>query len=204
VLPSARNDSILMKSVAVYCGANAGANEMYTQQAQEMGRVLAERGMTLVYGGGRVGLMGAVADSALAHGGKVIGVIPDFLVAKEVEHRGVTELHIVKSMHERKLLMADLAEGFVAMPGGYGTMEELFEVLTWGQLGLHKKPIGVLNVAGYYDHLLRALDHMADEDLLRRENRNQLLSNPDPNGMIEEMLAYQPLNLEKWLTPRTT
>jgi uncharacterized protein (TIGR00730 family) len=193
-----------MKSVAVYCGANAGTDELYTQQAQEMGRVLAERGMTLVYGGGRVGLMGAVADSALAHGGKVIGVIPDFLVAKEVEHRGVTELHIVKSMHERKLLMADLAEGFVAMPGGYGTLEELFEVLTWGQLGLHKKPIGVLNVAGYYDHLLRALDHMASEELLRREHRQQLLSNPDPNGLIESMLAYQPLNLDKWLTPRTT
>ncbi|SHL09709.1 LOG family protein [Hymenobacter psychrotolerans] len=193
-----------MKSVAVYCGASAGTNELYTQQAQEMGRVLAERNMTLVYGGGRVGLMGAVADSVLAHGGQVIGVIPDFLVAKEVEHRGVTELHIVKSMHERKLMMADLAEGFVAMPGGYGTLEELFEVLTWGQLGLHKKPIGVLNVAGFYDHLLRALDHMADESLLRRENRNQLLSNPSPNGLLDEMLAYQPVALEKWLTPRTT
>ncbi|QJX45584.1 TIGR00730 family Rossman fold protein [Hymenobacter taeanensis] len=193
-----------MKSVAVYCGSSAGNNEVYAQQAQEMGRVLAERGMTLVYGGGRVGLMGAVADSVLAHGGKVIGVIPDFLVAKEVEHRGVTELHIVKSMHERKLLMADLAEGFVAMPGGFGTLEELFEVLTWGQLGLHKKPIGVLGVAGFYDHLLRALDHMVDEGLLRRENRQQLLSNPDPTGLIEEMLAYQPIALEKWLTPRTT
>lgn len=193
-----------MKSVAVYCGASSGTNELFTLQAQAMGRALAERGMTLVYGGGRVGLMGAVADSALAHGGNVIGVIPDFLVEKEVEHRGVTELHIVKSMHERKLLMADLAEGFVAMPGGYGTLEELFEVLTWGQLGLHRKPIGVLNVAGYYDHLLRALDHMADEGLLRRENRNQLLSNPDPSAMLDSMLAYQPLNLEKWLTPRTT
>ncbi|GGG47258.1 LOG family protein [Hymenobacter glacieicola] len=193
-----------MKSVAVYCGASSGTNELFTHQAQAMGRALAERGMTLVYGGGRVGLMGAVADSALAHGGNVIGVIPDFLVEKEVEHRGVTELHIVKSMHERKLLMADLAEGFVAMPGGYGTLEELFEVLTWGQLGLHRKPIGVLNVAGYYDHLLRALDHMADEGLLRRENRNQLLSNPDPSAMLDSMLAYQPLNLEKWLTPRTT
>ncbi|RPD47598.1 TIGR00730 family Rossman fold protein [Hymenobacter sediminis] len=193
-----------MKSVAVYCGSSAGTNELYTQQAQEMGRVMAERGMTLVYGGGRVGLMGAVADSVLAHGGQVIGVIPDFLVAKEVEHRGVTELHIVKSMHERKLMMADLAEGFVAMPGGFGTLEELFEVLTWGQLGLHKKPVALLNVAGFYDHLLRALDHMSDEGLLRRENRNQLLSNPDPNGLIEEMLTYQPVALEKWLTPRTT
>jgi uncharacterized protein (TIGR00730 family) len=193
-----------MKSVAVYCGASSGTNELFTQQAQAMGQALAERGFTLVYGGGRVGLMGAVADSALAHGGRVIGVIPDFLVAKEVEHRGVTELHIVKSMHERKLMMADLAEGFVAMPGGYGTLEELFEVLTWGQLGLHKKPIGMLNVAGYYDHLLRALDHMADEGLLRRENRNQLLSNAHPHGMLDEMLAYRPVSLEKWLTPKTT
>ncbi|MDU0372517.1 TIGR00730 family Rossman fold protein [Hymenobacter endophyticus] len=193
-----------MKSVAVYCGSSAGTNPLYTEMAQEMGRVLAEQSMTLVYGGGRVGLMGAVADSVLAHGGQVIGVIPDFLVAKEVEHRGVTELHIVKSMHERKLLMADLADGFVAMPGGFGTLEELFEVLTWGQLGLHKKPVALLNVAGFYDHLLRALDHMADEGLLRRENRHQLLSNPDPSNLLTEMLAYQPIALEKWLTPRTT
>lgn len=193
-----------MKSVAVYCGSSAGTNEIYTQQAQEMGRVLAERHMTLVYGGGRVGLMGAVADSVLAHGGRAIGVIPDFLMGKEVEHRGLTELHIVKSMHERKLMMADLAEGFVAMPGGFGTMEELFEVLTWGQLGLHRKPIGVLNVLGFYDHLLRALDHMADEGLLRRENRHQLLNDSTPNGILDKMLAYTPVALEKWLTPSTT
>ncbi|RSK44135.1 LOG family protein [Hymenobacter perfusus] len=193
-----------MKSVAVYCGASSGTNELFTQQAIAMGQALAERGFTLVYGGGRVGLMGAVADAVMQHGGKVIGVIPDFLADKELAHTGLTELHLVKTMHERKLMMADLAEGFVAMPGGYGTLEELFEVLTWGQLGLHKKPIGVLNVAGYYDHLLRALDHMADEGLLRRENRNQLLSNPTPHGILDEMLAYQPVSLEKWLTPRTT
>ncbi|HEX8426645.1 TIGR00730 family Rossman fold protein [Hymenobacter sp.] len=193
-----------MKSVAVYCGSSSGTNEMYTQQAYEMGRVLAERNMTLVYGGGRVGLMGTVADSILQHGGKAIGVIPDFLVAKEVEHKGLTELHIVKTMHERKLLMADLAEGFVAMPGGYGTLEELFEVLTWGQLGLHRKAIAILNVEGYYDHLLRALDHMADQGLLRIENRHQLLSDPTPNGILDKMLAYQPVELPKWLTPSTT
>ncbi|MET4108255.1 TIGR00730 family Rossman fold protein [Hymenobacter sp. UYP22] len=193
-----------MKSVAVYCGASSGTNELFTQQAQAMGRALAERDFTLVYGGGRVGLMGAVADAVMQHGGRAIGVIPDFLADKELAHTGLTELHLVKSMHERKLMMADLAEGFVAMPGGYGTLEELFEVLTWGQLGLHRKPIGVLNVAGYYDHLLRALDHMADEGLLRRENRNQLLSHPEPHGMLDAMLAYQPVSLEKWLTPRTT
>ncbi|MBT9393719.1 TIGR00730 family Rossman fold protein [Hymenobacter sp. NST-14] len=193
-----------MKSVAVYCGASSGTNELFTQQAIAMGQALAERGFTLVYGGGRVGLMGAVADAVMQHGGKVIGVIPDFLADKELAHTGLTELHLVKTMHERKLMMADLAEGFVAMPGGYGTLEELFEVLTWGQLGLHKKPIGVLNVAGYYDHLLRALNHMADEGLLRRENRNQLLSNPEPHGILDAMLAYEPIELEKWLTPKTT
>ncbi|HLK96899.1 MAG TPA: TIGR00730 family Rossman fold protein [Hymenobacter sp.] len=193
-----------MKSVAVYCGSSSGTNEVYTQQAQEMGRVLAERGLTLVYGGGRVGLMGAVADSVLQHGGRAIGVIPDFLVAKEVEHTGLTELHVVKSMHERKLLMADLADSFVAMPGGYGTLEELFEVLTWGQLGLHQKPVALLNVQGFYDHLLRALDHMVEEGLLRRENRQQLLHHPEPAALLDQMAAWQPIPVEKWLTPRTT
>ncbi|OWP61995.1 Rossman fold protein, TIGR00730 family [Hymenobacter amundsenii] len=190
-----------MKSVAVYCGSSAGTNPEFSQQATEMGRILAERNLTLVYGGGRVGLMGVVADSVLAHGGRAIGVIPDFLMGKEVEHRGLTELHVVKSMHERKLLMAELAEGFVAMPGGFGTLEELFEVLTWGQLGLHKKPIGVLNVAGFYDHLLRALDHMADQGLLRRENRQQLLSHPNPAALLDALAAYVPVELEKWLKP---
>ena len=193
-----------MKSVAVYCGSSAGTNEIYTRQAHEMGRVLAGRSMTLVYGGGRVGLMGAVADSVLEHGGKAIGVIPDFLAAKELAHKGLTELHIVKTMHERKLLMADLAEGFVAMPGGYGTLEELFEVMTWGQLGLHRKAIGLLNVEGYYDHLLRALDHMVQQGLLRGENRQQLLSHPTPNGIIDQLLAYVPLEVPKWLNPSTT
>jgi uncharacterized protein (TIGR00730 family) len=195
---------LLMKSVAVYCGASSGTNELFTQQAQAMGQALAERGFTLVYGGGRVGLMGAVADAVMQHGGRAVGVIPDFLADKELAHTGLSELHIVKTMHERKLMMADLAEGFVAMPGGYGTLEELFEVLTWGQLGLHRKPIGVLNVAGYYDHLLQALNHMADEGLLRRENRNQLLSHPEPHGILDAMLAYEPVSLEKWLTPKTT
>ncbi|WP_019947821.1 LOG family protein [Hymenobacter aerophilus] len=190
-----------MKSVAVYCGSATGTNPAYQRQAEEMGRLLAERNLTLVYGGGRVGLMGVVADSVLAHGGQVVGVIPDFMMGKEIEHRGLTELHIVSSMHERKLLMAERAEAFVAMPGGYGTLEELFEVLTWGQLGLHHKPIGVLNVEGFYDHLLRALDHMADEDLLRRENRQQLLSQPTPAALLDALAAYVPIKVTKWLRP---
>ncbi|MBC6605199.1 TIGR00730 family Rossman fold protein [Hymenobacter sp. BT188] len=193
-----------MKSVAVYCGANAGLNDIFRQQAEVMGQTLAERKMTLVYGGGRVGLMGAIADSVLRHGGRAIGVIPDFLVEKEVEHRGLTELHIVKSMHERKLLMADLAEGFVAMPGGYGTLEELFEVLTWGQLGLHRKPVAVLNVDGYYDQLLALLDTMAGEGLLRQENRAQLLQHESPSVLLDKMLHFEPIEVEKWLTPPTT
>jgi len=189
-----------MKSVAIYCGANAGASDIYQQQAHEMGRVLAERDLTLVYGGGRVGLMGAVADSVLQHGGRAVGVIPDFLADKELAHLGLTELHVVKSMHERKLLMADLADGFVAMPGGYGTLEELFEVLTWGQLGLHPKPIGVLNVDGFYTHLLRALDHMVNEGFLRAENRQQLLQAETPSALLDQLATYQPVQVEKWLT----
>jgi uncharacterized protein (TIGR00730 family) len=193
-----------MKSVAVYCGASAGFNETYRQQADLMGQELARRGLTLVYGGGRVGLMGAVADSVIRHGGKSIGVIPDFLADKELAHKGLTELHVVKSMHERKLLMADLAEGFIAMPGGFGTLEELFEVLTWGQLGLHKKPSGVFNVLGFYDHQLHFLDKMVTEGFLRPENRAQLQQDDTPAGLLDKMLAYVPTDLEKWLTvPRT-
>ncbi|MBO3270708.1 TIGR00730 family Rossman fold protein [Hymenobacter defluvii] len=205
-----------MKSVAVYCGSSIGRNDLYRQQAHEMGRILAERGLTLVYGGGKVGLMGTIADSVLQHGGRAIGVIPEFLASKEVAHLGLTELHVVQSMHERKLKMAELADGFVAMPGGYGTLEELFEVLTWGQLGLqfevltwgqlglHPKPIGVLNVAGFYTHLLRALDHMVDEALLRSENRQQLLQAETPAVLLDHMAAYQPAQVEKWLTPSKT
>ncbi|ALD20425.1 TIGR00730 family Rossman fold protein [Hymenobacter sp. DG25A] len=193
-----------MKSVAVYCGASSGFNEIYRQQADLMGQELVRRGLTLVYGGGRVGLMGAVADSVIRNGGKSIGVIPDFLADKELAHMGLTELHVVKSMHERKLLMADLAEGFIAMPGGFGTLEELFEVLTWGQLGLHQKPSGVFNVNGFYNHQLQFLDKMVDEGFLRPENRAQLQQDDTPAGLIDKMLAYQPTNLEKWLTvPRT-
>jgi len=193
-----------MKSVAVYCGSSSGNRPEYTQQAQEMGRELARRGSTLVYGGGCVGLMGTIADAVLAEGGKVIGVIPGFLADKELAHKGCTELHIVETMHQRKLLMADLAEGFVAMPGGFGTLEELFEVLTWGQLGLHGKPVGLLNTLGFYDSLLGLLDHMSAEAFLRRENRSQVLQNANVSALLDEMAAYKPVRLEKWLTPETT
>jgi uncharacterized protein (TIGR00730 family) len=193
-----------MKSVAVYCGSSSGSKEEYTQQAQEMGRELARRGLTLVYGGGCVGLMGVIADAVLAEGGKVIGVIPSFLADKELAHQGCTELHVVETMHQRKLLMADLADGFVAMPGGFGTLEELFEVLTWGQLGLHGKPVGLLNTLGFYDALLALLDHMSGEAFLRVENRDQVLQNASAAALLDAMEQYQPLRLEKWLTPQTT
>jgi uncharacterized protein (TIGR00730 family) len=193
-----------MKSVAVYCGSSSGNKEEYTQQAQAMGHELARRGLTLVYGGGCVGLMGVIADAVLAEGGRVIGVIPQFLADKEVAHKGCTELHVVETMHQRKLLMADLADGFVAMPGGFGTLEELFEVLTWGQLGLHHKPVGLLNTLGFYDALLGLLDHMSTEAFLRSENREQVLQNTNAAALLDAMTNYQPPRLEKWLTPRTT
>ena len=193
-----------MKSVAVYCGSSSGNQPIYTQQAQEMGRELARRGLTLVYGGGCVGLMGTIADAVLAEGGQVIGVIPGFLADKELAHKGCTELHVVDTMHQRKLLMADLAEGFVAMPGGFGTLEELFEVLTWGQLGLHGKPVGLLNTQGFYDALLALLDHMSGEAFLRAENRQQVLQHASAAALLDAMTQYQPVRLEKWLTSETT
>ena len=193
-----------MKSIAVYCGSSAGTNPSYVAQAQTLAAALVEHDLTLVYGGGRVGLMGTIADAVLALGGRVVGVIPDFLDARELSHKGCTELHVVKTMHERKLLMAERADGFIAMPGGYGTLEELFEVLTWGQLGLHQKPVALLNVDGYYDHLLLALDRMRDDQLLRAENRGQLLQSADPAELLAQMAAFQPVQMEKWLTPPTT
>lgn len=193
-----------MNSVAIYCGSSAGRDDRYLQHAAEMGRELAARGLTLVFGGGRVGLMGAVADASLAAGGRAVGVIPQFLFDKEVGHTGLTELHVVETMHQRKLLMADLADGFVAMPGGFGTLEELFEVLTWGQLGLHQKPVGVLNTQGFYDGLLSCLDHMVGQGFLRAENRRHLLEDTSATGLLNRLRDFRPGNVEKWLTPSRT
>ena len=193
-----------MNSIAVYCGSSAGTNPNYVTQAQALGAAMAAQHLTLVFGGGRVGLMGTIADAVLAHGGKVVGIIPDFLADKELAHLGCTELHVVKTMHERKMMMAERADAFIAMPGGYGTLEELFEVLTWGQLGLHRKAIGLLNVDGYYDHLLLALDRMRDDELLRAENRTQLLQSPTPADLLAQLAAYVPVALPKWLSPSTT
>jgi len=153
-----------MKTIAVYCGSSSGNNEIYREQAAVTGRFLAQKGIDLVFGGGKVGLMGVLADAALEAGGKVTGVIPGFLQTKEVAHEKLTELIVVENMHARKALIHDMSDGFIALPGGYGTLEELFEMLTWGQLGLHPKPVGLLNIAGFFDHILASLDHLILQD----------------------------------------
>ncbi|MEC5400277.1 TIGR00730 family Rossman fold protein [Uliginosibacterium sp. H1] len=193
-----------MKSVCVFCGASAGDHPIYTEAAQALGRAIAQSGRRLVYGGGHVGLMGVVADAALAAGGEVIGVIPDALVARELAHPALTELHVVPSMHARKALMADLSEGFLAMPGGIGTLEELFEVWTWGQLGLHAKPYGIFNVAGYYDGLLGFLDHVHGEGFLRAEHRRMLLVGSEPAGLLESMESQPRQANTRWIDSGNT
>jgi hypothetical protein len=188
-----------MQSVCVFCGSNFGAREAYSQAAVALGRTIARRGLRLVYGGAKVGLMGIVADAALAAGGTVTGVMPTALVQREVAHAGLTELHEVGSMHERKKLMADLSDGFVALPGGAGTLEELFEIWTWAQLGHHRKPVGVLNVAGFFDGLLRFLDHQSEERFMRAEHRGMLLAGTDPAELLDRFATYQAPAVDKWI-----
>ena len=179
-----------MKRLCVFCGANSGHDPRYGEAAAALGRGIAQAGLGLVYGGASIGLMGAVADGALKHGGEVIGVIPQTLVAREVAHHGLSDLRVVTSMHERKALMADLSDGFIALPGGVGTLEELFEVWTWSHLGLHRKPCGLLDVAGFYSGLGRFIDHVQQEGFLRDGVRNMLLMAEDPTQMIAAMRAY--------------
>ena len=179
-----------MKRLCVFCGANSGHDPRYVDAAAALGRSIAQAGLGLVYGGASIGLMGAVADAALAEGGEVIGVIPQTLVAREVAHHGLSDLRVVTSMHERKALMADLSDGFIALPGGVGTLEELFEVWTWSHLGLHRKPCGLLDVAGFYSGLGRFIDHVQQEGFLRDGVRNMLLMAEDPTQMIAAMRAY--------------
>ncbi len=179
-----------MKRLCVFCGANSGHDPRYMKAAAALGRSIAQAGLGLVYGGASIGLMGAVADAALAEGGEVIGVIPQTLVAREVAHHGLSDLRIVTSMHERKALMADLSDGFIALPGGVGTLEELFEVWTWSHLGLHRKPCGLLDVAGFYSGLGRFIDHVQQEGFLRDGVRDMLLMAENPTEMIAAMRAY--------------
>ncbi|WP_025587279.1 TIGR00730 family Rossman fold protein [Sphingomonas sp. UNC305MFCol5.2] len=181
-----------MKRIAVYCGSATPADPVYIESARHVGRSLAQRGIGIVYGGGRLGLMGAVADSALEAGGEVIGVIPQALVNAEVAHRGLTELQVVQTMHERKALFTDLADGFVNLPGGTGTMDELWEALSWAQLGYHADPIGLLNVAGYYDKLVDFWVHMGQVGFLRPQHQGLLLVDSDLDGLLDKMMNFEP------------
>jgi uncharacterized protein (TIGR00730 family) len=193
--------SVAIRSLCVFCGAHTGARPEYADAARTVGRLLAEENIRLVYGAGKVGLMGILAESCLEAGGHVIGVIPDSLVRHEVAHLGVTDLRIVSSMHERKALMADLADAFVALPGGIGTFEEFFEIWTWSQLGLQQKPVGLLNVAGYYAPLIALADHAVTEGFLRPEHRAVLQISSDPHQILEKLRAFSPTDIPKWITP---
>lgn len=193
-----------MKRVCVFAGSSVGARAAYRHAAEELGRAIAGRRMGVVFGGGRIGLMGALADAALQAGGEVVGVIPAALEAKELGHTGLTELRVVRSMHERKATMADLADGFVALPGGWGTLDELFEILTWGQLGLHAKPCGLLNVDGYFDRLLAFMQHLMDERFVRPENAAMLSVATTPGALLDLMEACTPTPAEKWLDREAT
>ncbi len=189
-----------LKRICVFCGSSFGARAEYKQAAEHLGKALADRKLGLVYGGGNVGLMGAIADAALAAGGEVIGVIPDSLLRRELGHRGLTKLNVVKTMHERKALMADLSDAFIALPGGFGTMEEFCEIITWSQLGIQQKPCGLLNVAGYWDHFLAMLDHSVDERFVRPENSELILVARNPDSMLERLMKWKPpLQVEKWV-----
>jgi hypothetical protein len=193
-----------MIRIGVFCGSNPGARECYSKAATELGGILARRGIELVFGGGHIGLMGAIADAVLSSGGKVIGVIPEALVARELVHRAVQDLRVVASMHERKALMAELSDGFIALPGGFGTFEEFCEILTWAQLGLHQKPCGLLNVEGYYDPLLELFDHAVREQFLTHQHRNWVLLDTDADRLLDRMRQFIPPQVEKWISRRET
>lgn len=187
-----------MKRICVFCGSSMGARSVYQQAAQALGETLVRHQIELVYGGGKVGLMGTVADAVIAAGGKAIGVIPQALADKEIAHTGLTQLHLVASMHERKAMMADLSDGFIAMPGGFGTFEEFCEVLTWTQLGLHQKPCGLLNVEGFYEPLLAMFDQATTEQFVRPIHRAIVLASDNPDRLLEKLAAFQPTTSNKW------
>jgi len=188
-----------MKRITVFCGSSFGTDEIYKEQATLLGQTLAKQNIELVYGGANVGLMGAVADGSLNEGGKVIGVLPDFLRSKEIAHTGLTELILVESMHERKTKMNDLCDGVIALPGGFGTLDELFEMITWAQLGLHKKPIAILNINGFYDSLLELMQTMTDKGLLKEVNQKMLLVSDNIEDLLDKMKNYIPPTVGKWI-----
>jgi uncharacterized protein (TIGR00730 family) len=188
-----------LSSVCVFCGSNAGSDSAYVAAAQAVGRGLAQRGIRVVYGGGRVGMMGALADAAHAEGGEVVGVMPRQMFDREIAHTGIDDLRVVGSMHERKALMVELADAFVALPGGIGTFEELFEVYTWAQLGIHAKPLGLLDVAGYYQPMATMLDHAVEQRFLRAETRAMLVVAGDLDGLLTAFDGWQAAPMHKWI-----
>jgi uncharacterized protein (TIGR00730 family) len=187
-----------MKSVCVFCGSSIGADDAYRDAAAALGTLLAERQIRLVYGGGKVGLMGVVADAALAAGGEVLGIIPESLMLREVGHGSLTELIVTGTMHERKAAMEDAAEGFIALPGGFGTFDELCEILTWAQLGIHTKPIGLLDTLGFFGQLTQFFDYASTQGFIRPEHRNLLLEDSDPTMLLDRMNAWIPTSIAKW------
>ena len=188
-----------MKNICVYYGSNPGRQEAYTEGARALASALVERDLGLVYGGASVGIMGRIADTVLQLGGRVVGVIPEALKRKEIEHTGLTELHVTTSMHERKTLMAELSDGFIALPGGIGTLEEIFEVWTWAQLGFHAKPCGLLNVSGYYDALTTFLDHTVAEEFVKSAHRATLMVEASPGTLLDRFARYSPPSVHKWV-----
>jgi len=193
-----------MRNICVFCGSQSGTDLRYRQAAIELGGLLAQRGHGLVYGGGHVGLMGIIADTVLEAGGSVTGVIPRPMTERELAHETVTKLHVVSSMHERKALMASLSDAFLALPGGYGTLEELFEVIAWAQLGIHRKPIGLLNVAGYFDALLSLVDHMIDEGFIKSRHRGLFVTAEQPQALLDALQRHQMPATRRWLTEEET
>ena len=187
------------RSICVFCGSSAGADPAFAAAAKAVGEMLARRGLELVYGGGNVGLMGIAADAALGAGGRVIGVIPQSLVDRELAHQGISDLRIVSSMHERKALMADLSDAFIALPGGYGTLEELCEILTWAQLGLHQKPFGLLNVQGFYSSFIAQIDHAVRMKFIRPQHRELLMTSDSIDGLLEQFAHFKPLPVHNWI-----
>ncbi len=188
-----------MKRIAVFCGSNKGARPAYAEAAERLGELLAREKIELVYGGGMVGLMGTIADAALRHGGHVIGVIPQSLVIKEVVHEKLPDLRVVKNMHERKALMAELADGFIALPGGYGTFEEFCEVLAWSQLGYHQKPFGLLDAAGFYRGMLEFFDHATNEGFIKPKHRELVMVEEDAEKLLHRLKSFQPPTDVKWV-----
>lgn len=188
-----------MKSICVFCGSSSGKGVNHLTAAQKLGKIIAEENITLVYGGGNVGIMGELANTVLQYNGKVIGVIPEDLVAREAALKEVTELRIVKSMHERKAMMSELSEGFIAMSGGIGTLEEFFEAWTWAQLGIHNKPIGILNVDGYYDRLIDFINNSVEQEFVNKNNLDMIVLDKDAKNLIGKMKDFKPVKVRKWM-----